>query len=136
MIVVDANVLVSLALPSQLTPLAESLLVHHPVWFAPSLWRSEFRNVLARYLKKSVLTLSQALAIQDMIEEILAENTRDVASTTVLTLAASSGCTAYDCEYVALARHLKMPLVTMDAQVIKAFSDTAKPLTSFVSSYS
>ncbi|MFM7623145.1 MAG: type II toxin-antitoxin system VapC family toxin, partial [Alphaproteobacteria bacterium] len=72
MIVVDANILVYLALPSQLTPLAESLLVNHPVWFAPSLWRSEFRNVLARYLQKSVLTLSQAFALQDMIEEILA----------------------------------------------------------------
>ena len=136
MIVVDANILVYLALPSQLTPLAESLLVNHPVWFAPSLWRSEFRNVLSRYLQKSVLTLSQALALQDMIEEILADNTRDIASSTVLTLAANSGCTAYDCEYVALARHLRMPLVTMDAQVIKAFPDTAKPLTTFVSSYS
>jgi predicted nucleic acid-binding protein len=132
MIVVDANVLVYLALPSDFTEQAERLFLRNPVWAAPPLWRSEFRNVLARYVQKSVLTLTQALTLQENMEEILGEKTFDVSSATVLTLALESGCTAYDCEYVALAQQGGVPLVTMDAQVIKAFPGTAKKLTDFI----
>ena len=132
MIVVDANVLVYLALPSDFTEQAERLCLRNPVWAAPPLWRSEFRNVLARYVQKSVLTLTQALTLQENMEEILGEKTFDVSSATVLTLALESGCTAYDCEYVALAQQGGVPLVTMDAQVIKAFPGTAKKLTDFI----
>lgn len=32
-----------------------------------------------------------------------------------------SGCSAYDCEFVSLARRLHVPLVTNDRQVLKAF---------------
>ena len=47
MIVVDTNILVYLYLPTKYTPHAEKLLENDPVWIAPYLWRSEFRNVLA-----------------------------------------------------------------------------------------
>ncbi|MFQ5675209.1 MAG: VapC toxin family PIN domain ribonuclease, partial [bacterium] len=36
----------------------------------------------------------------------------EVASGDVLALAKSSGCTAYDCEFVALAKDLSLPLIT------------------------
>ncbi|MFN7901429.1 MAG: type II toxin-antitoxin system VapC family toxin [Holosporales bacterium] len=132
MIVVDTNILVYLALPSTFTEHAERLLVREPVWAAPSLWRSEFRNVLARYVQQSVVPLSNALALYESIEGILGGHTFEVPSAGVLKLAAQSGCTAYDCEYVALAQQGGMPLVTMDADVIKAFPQTAKKLTAFV----
>ena len=132
MIVVDTNILVYLALPSTFTEHAERLLVREPVWAAPSLWRSEFRNVLARYVQKSIVPLSKALALYENMEEILGRHTFEVPSDSVLKLAAESGCTAYDCEYVALAQQEGMPLVTMDADVIKAFPETARKLTAFV----
>ena len=46
----------------------------------------------------------------------------------VLALARDSRCSAYDCEYVALAMHLDAPLVTMDKQLLKAFPKRAVEL--------
>jgi len=43
----------------------------------------------------------------------------------VLGLAAQSGCTAYDCEFVALAADLGTRLVTADRRVLAAFPDIA-----------
>jgi predicted nucleic acid-binding protein len=43
----------------------------------------------------------------------------------VLQLAAASRCTAYDCEYVALAYALDVPLVTVDRQILSHFPERA-----------
>ena len=42
-------------------------------------------------------------------------------SVEVLRLAQSSGCSAYDCEFVALARHLQVKLITQDKQILAQF---------------
>jgi predicted nucleic acid-binding protein len=39
----------------------------------------------------------------------------------VLELVRDSNCTAYDCEFVALAMRLGVKLATMDAKILKAF---------------
>jgi predicted nucleic acid-binding protein len=49
-----------------------------------------------------------------------------------LQLAAESGCSAYDCEFVALARDLEVPLVTADRQLLAAFPSTAVSPEAFV----
>lgn len=36
-------------------------------------------------------------------------------------------CSAYDCEFVWLARDLRLPLVTADRKVLDAFPDTVAP---------
>lgn len=128
MIVVDTNVLAYLYLPTDHTAKAEDLLQHDPDWAAPSLWRSEFRNVLALYLRKSLLTLDQAVAIQTEAESLLRENEYLVHSLDVLQLVQQSRCSAYDCEFVALAQNLNVPLITMDKQILRGFPATAKPL--------
>jgi len=50
-IVADTNLIAYLVMPSPYTEAAERLLVREPDWVAPTLWRSEFRNVLALYLR-------------------------------------------------------------------------------------
>jgi predicted nucleic acid-binding protein len=55
MIVVDTNVIAYLYLTGEYSDLSERLLEHDPDWMAPRLWRSEFRNVLALYLRKELL---------------------------------------------------------------------------------
>jgi predicted nucleic acid-binding protein len=47
----------------------------------------------------------------------------------VLELVKESHCSAYDCEFVALAETLGVTVVTMDAKLIKAFPTIAEPLT-------
>ena len=128
MIVVDTNVLAYLLLPGPKTSLAEALLLDQPRWAAPPLWRSEWRNVLTTYLRRDLLQLSEAVALMQHAEVLLAGQDEPVASDQVLQLANSSRCSAYDCEFVAAARQLGVPLVTDDRAVLAAFPDVARPL--------
>lgn len=128
MIVVDVNVLVHLHLRGTSTVAAEALLESDSDWVAPVLWRSEFRNTLGTHLRCGGLTLEQALWIQDEAEDLMSGAEYDVDSATVLRLAQSSGCSAYDCEYVALARRLGTRLVTSDRQLLRTFPGVATPL--------
>ena len=99
-----------------------------PDWAAPLLWRSEFRNVLAGYLRRGALTLDQACRIQDETEDLMRGTEYEVDSVSVLRLLPDCGCSAYDCEYVALATKLGVSLVTRDKQVLRAFPGVAATL--------
>lgn len=128
MIVVDSNVLAYLYLPGEHTAAAEKLLVREPDWAAPVLWRSEFRNILAGYLRRGSLTFDQAHSIQREAEELLADAEFELDSIKVLELVRDSDCSAYDCEFVALAMQLGTQLVTMDGKLLRAFPKIAVPL--------
>ena len=53
----------------------------------------------------------------------------DVHSTRVLQLVSSSTCSAYDCEFVALALEQNIPLFTLDKKILQSFPDVAASLT-------
>lgn len=128
MIVVDANILAYLYLPGKFTAHAEGLLREHPDWAAPQLWRSEFRNILAGYMRRGALKLQHAIALQREAEGLLASGEHVVDSEAVLELVSDSDCSAYDCEFVALAQALGTMMVTMDAKLLKAFPTIARSL--------
>ena len=121
MIVVDSNVLAYLYLPGDFTVAAEALLTGDSEWTAPLLWRSEFRNILAGYMRRKSLSFEQAAALQAEAEELLAGSEYEVDSLSVLELVRDSACSAYDCEFIALAEKLDVKLVTMDTKLLKAF---------------
>jgi predicted nucleic acid-binding protein len=127
-IVVDTNVLAYLQLPSPLTAAAEELFAIDDEWAVPHLWRSEFRNVLLGAVKRKALTLESAAAIARETENQFEGREFAVESAQVLMLATVSGCSSYDCEFVALARELGVPLVTNDREIIKAFPQVAVAL--------
>jgi predicted nucleic acid-binding protein len=128
MIVVDSNVIAYLYLPGDHTAKAESLLQRDADWVVPLLWRSEFRNILAGYMRRLAFTLDMARGLQAEAEDLLAGAEHEVDSRLVLELVRDSDCSAYDCEYVALATSLGVKLVTGDAKVLKAFPSCAVPL--------
>lgn len=121
MIVVDTNVLAYLFLPGPMSDSARALLQHDPDWAAPVLWRSEFRNVLAGYLRRGLLSLDQARAVADAAQELMAEGEFEVPSADVLARVVASGCSAYDCEFVVLADRLGIRMYTADTQLLDAF---------------
>lgn len=125
MIVVDSNVLAYLYLPGERTGTSEALLEREPEWTSPVLWRSEFRNILAGYLRRKTLSFEQAVAIQEEAEKLLDGNEFEVDSAGVLELVNASDCSAYDCEFVFLAKKLAVPLVTVDRKLLKAFPEQA-----------
>lgn len=117
MIVVDTNVIGYLYLNSERSLQAERALRKDPAWAAPLLWRSEFRNVLALYVRRDLLSLQGAQQIMDEATSLMRDREYTVTSLRVLDLAAASTCSAYDCEFVALAQDLGVPLVTADKQI-------------------
>lgn len=128
MIVVDSNVVAYLYLPGDYTEKAEALLKRDADWAAPLLWRSEFRNILAGYMRRKTLTFEAARGLQLEAESLLAGAEHEVDSQRVLELVRDSDCPAYDCEFVALAKTLGVKLVTMDAKLLKAFPKFAAAL--------
>ena len=130
MIVVDSNIVAYLYLPGGHSAAAEALLTNDPEWVAPILWRSELRNVLATCMRTERLTLEQATAVQNEAEGLLEGAEFEVDSSTVLQLAHDSQCSAYDCEFVALAMMLDCKLATMDKKILRAFPGLAVALSS------
>ena len=121
MIVVDSNVLAYLYLPGEYTAAAETLLEQDSDWAAPILWRSEFRNILAGYLRRKAITFEQANSLQKEAESLLDGAEFEVESLAVLELVRDSDCSAYDCEFIALAMKLDTTLITMDKKLLRAF---------------
>lgn len=128
MIVVDTNVIAYLWVPGEFTGAAEALLTEEDTWVAPLLWRSEFRSVLAMAMKQKTFRLDRAVTIARSAEEQFKGREFAVDCAEVLTLANQSGCSPYDCEFVALAMNLGLPLVTNDREVLRAFPHIAVPL--------
>ncbi|NQU64061.1 MAG: type II toxin-antitoxin system VapC family toxin [SAR324 cluster bacterium] len=131
MIVVDTNIISYLYLPTKYSESVELLLKREPQWAAPNLWKSEFRNVLAGYLRKNLLDLDSIVSILHESENILSNQEYQVSSLSVMNLVSQSDCSAYDCEFVALAEHLQIKLVTQDKRILRNFPAVAYSLESY-----
>lgn len=129
MIVVDTNVVAYLYLPGEHSAAAEALLEGDSEWMVPILWRSEFRNILAGYMRRGRLTFEEACTVQREAEGLLDGSEFEVDSLRVLELVRDSDCSAYDCEFVALAMALRTKLVTMDSKLLRAFPTQTAALT-------
>ena len=123
MIVVDTNVIASLWVPNDMDEMAYKILEKDADWIAPLLWRSEFRNVLAIYLRADILEFSIALQAIEEAEQLMGSKEFEVNSTQVLSLVSDSSCSSYDCEFVALADDLDVKLVTFDKNILKMFPE-------------
>lgn len=121
MIAVDTNVIAYLFLPGEFTAKAEDWLRLDRDWAAPMLWRSEFRNILAGYLRRKQLTFDKLREIHREAQALLIGNEHEADAHRVLELVRDSDCSAYDCEFVAVAMRLGVKLLTADKKVLKAF---------------
>lgn len=129
MIVVDTNIIAYLLITGEYSPFAEKLLEHDNHWIAPPLWRSEFRNVLTTYLRKKITSFVEALELSENAELLMRDNEYSVSFSDILKLVQTCTCSAYDCEFVALAHDFEVPLYTMDKIILRDFPDTARSLT-------
>ena len=121
MIVADTNLIAYFFIKGDHTEAAQAVFKKDPDWIAPLLWRSELRNVMALYMKKGFLNIAQALDLMREAEFLMTGMEYFVPSWMVLSLAESSRCSAYDCEFVALAQQLDLKLVTSDSLILKEF---------------
>lgn len=130
MIVADTNLIVYLFITGDQTPLAQKVLFKDPHWIVPPLWQSEFRNVLAGYIRRG-MALPQVQKI--MADAMLTLENRQVipSSEKIFDLISKSDCTAYDCEFIALAQQLDVLLVTADKQLLNRFPNSSISLEEF-----
>lgn len=131
MIVVDTNVIAYYVIAGSQTPDAESVFTTDAEWTVPRLWRSEMRNLLTIYLRRNEMTIEEAKASMQKAALTVSGREYEIDSNRVLELAQASGCTAYDCEFVALAEKLSVPLVTSDKKLLAAFPDLAVSMEAF-----
>jgi predicted nucleic acid-binding protein len=131
-IVVDSNVIAYCWVNGPLTNLAQRVRVKDPDWHLPILWRSEMRSILTGYLRDGSLTGPQVGRIMDAVENTLAGNEHLVPSASVFEVVGKSRLSAYDCEFVALASALAVPLVTADKAVLKALPEQALTMEAFL----
>ena len=76
-------------------------------------------------MRQRDLSASDAWRAHELADQLLSGQEFAVPGERVLALVAASTCSAYDCEYVALADELAVPLVTADRQLLRAFADRA-----------
>jgi predicted nucleic acid-binding protein len=120
-IVADMNLVACLLLAGPESDLAQQVLERDSTWAAPVLWRSEFRSILAAFMRKRGLGISEAWQAHELAEGLLGAHEYTMGGERVLQLVASSSCSAYDCEYVALAEELQVRLVTSDREILRSF---------------
>jgi predicted nucleic acid-binding protein len=125
-IVTDTNVLVRLVLPSAESDLVVRLFAREPGWVAPRLVRSEVLSVLSKQGPLVGLDGADADEAFAIAMEALEDATLEPEPGRVLHLASRSGCSSYDCEYVATAEALGCHLATWDRQVLRAFPSIAR----------
>ncbi len=134
MIVVDTNVIAYFLIEGQPTVDAEKVYDADSEWAAPLLWRSEMRSLLALYVRRTIMSAAETFGPMSRAESLLTGREFDVESRRVLELAHSSGCTAYDCEFIYVAERLNVPLVTADKKLLAAFPSIAVSMMDFAGS--
>ena len=134
MIVADTNIISYLVITGERTSEAHKALEKDPIWVVPYLWRSEFCNVLTGYVRKKLLSWQDAINNLEHAQRLLQGKEYSVPPNRILELAVASTCTAYDCEFVALAQDFGVKLVTVDKQILAQFPETALALDKFVGS--
>jgi predicted nucleic acid-binding protein len=133
MIAADSNLVAYLLIPGDKSALADAVLEKDPDWATPLICRSELRNILTLYMRHEGMTLAQAQQTMTRAERLLAPNEYSVPSDPILALAKRTGISAYDAEFVVLAKQLDLMLVTLDKGVLKASPEVAVHPVSFLS---
>jgi predicted nucleic acid-binding protein len=130
-IVADCTLIVPMYVTDPRTPLTETVFMRDPVWLSPPLWRSEMRNAIRAYFRAGHITLDEAKLSMRRAEAHMSRGEVVVTSDAVLDIVGTFGCTAYDAEYVVVARDLGLPLVTADAELLRKFPDVTMTAESF-----
>ena len=134
MIVVDTNVMVHMVVGGPDSRDAGALLQQDSSWAAPLILISELRNALLGSVRRGLITLERAAQMSEDAAAILGPRITGVDSAQVLDVAMECGLTAYDAEFVALARTIGVPLATLDGGILAGAPDVAVRPAAFLGS--
>jgi predicted nucleic acid-binding protein len=132
LIVADTNLVAYLLIEGDQTELARSVRAADDVWVLPTLWRSEFLNVLTLAVRADVLDEASALRAWRLAIATFGRSEHEPAGEAVLATAIEKGLTAYDAQFVVTATDLDVLLVTSDRRMLAAAPDVAIRPSDFV----
>ncbi len=132
MIVVDVNVVAYFFIDGEKTGLARQLRRFDADWVLAPLWRHEFLNVLAGFVREGGASINDAQTLYHDSVALLHDSERDVDMLAALRLAASLRISAYDAQYIALALALDAICVTEDRRLQRTFMNTALGMQDFL----
>ncbi len=123
--VLDASITLSWCFSDQATPLSDAALARltEDEALVPELWPFEVANVLAVAERRGRLRSAQTLQFVQLLGQLpitVEELGRGAILSTVVDLARTTGLTAYDASYLALAASAGLPLATDDSLLRQA----------------
>jgi predicted nucleic acid-binding protein len=132
MIVADANVIAYLLVEGRKTDLARQLHALDPQWRMPPFWRAEFLNVLALQVQHGGAPLLLAERTWESAVALFHAGEIQVDEVNALRLAARYRITAYDAQYVELARQLGVSCVSEDRELARKCPGFVMPMAALV----
>lgn len=125
MIVADTNLVAYLLIDGTRTAAAKAVWEKDPRWVLPTIWRSEFLNVLTTAARADVLTLKQAHETWEIALSMFGQSEVDPSGDDILDRAAECNVSAYDAQFAVAASDLGVPLVTANRHLLDACRDCA-----------
>jgi predicted nucleic acid-binding protein len=132
MIVVDVNVIAYLLIQGDKTASAQQVYQNDPEWHVPILWRHEFLNVLATYVRHGGGKITDAEMLWQQGLSLLSSREHSVEMIDALRLATQYSISAYDAQYISLANAIGTPCITEDQRLQKAFPNIAYSMSQFI----
>ena len=131
MIVVDVNVIAYLLIEGEYTESATRLWRQQQDWGLPSLWRHEFLNVLATYVRHGGASIGDAESIWWQAIELFSGCEQEVDMIRALRVAAERNISAYDAQYIALAQELATVCISEDRRLVSKYPEVATTMESY-----
>ena len=123
MIVADTNIITYLVIAGDKTEQARLVKLKDQTWMVPVLWQHEFINVLSTHVKQGILTIPQAKTAWTYSNRILSQTTYEVDMENALQLSVEENISAYDAQFIILAKKLGCPFLTKEKKLQKTFSE-------------
>ena len=125
MFVLDCSITVAWLFDDESTPQTDELLdrLKDSGALVPALWRLELGNVLARAERLKRITAAHIADYLDLLDRSPIVTDTETESRTfreILTLARNEGLTTFDVAYLELAVRRRLPLATLDRELIRA----------------
>ncbi len=131
MIVTDVNTIVYLLTDS---PKRESAVLLRKIdgdWRLPALWKHEMLNVIATLTRGKQIEVPDSYILWNKAINMFSPKEHNPNLVNALTLALEKNISAYDAQYITLAKELGVYCVTEDTRLLKKFPDLAISMKKF-----
>ena len=134
MIVVDCSAVLAMCFEDEGGDMAESLFDYfiNDSAVAPEIWPLEVCNALYSSIKRKRLTIAESNhffhLVSELPVEVAAAGTILKSYSAIFKLCSEVRISSYDAAYLSLAMKMSLPLATLDAELIRAASETGTRL--------